>query len=565
MMKRILKQFGFLLLMPVAAAVEQPGSIAPVEMPAVLNIPLPKGQSIDFVLVRVSTDKNAFSSVPYEIGMYPFSKATETKAGYTNTQAHASVSGTLYVNREKTPYWAIPMARTELSRGQYCSLMSPEKMPKAAEAKLPQTNLTKSEVEAFLDTFNRYLYSNPAALKNLSRYCDPETGNVLYARLPMENEWEFAARGATYVSKEVFRSNIPYASLTELKQHEALSNGMVKSISEVASKNKCNPAGLYDMLGNAEELVADPFRPEYNFGRVGGLLVRGGCYLTDPKLVSSATRREICPINEKDGSAMRDSAIGFRPVLGSQITPDTLNAIHAVKEDWRAYRQALIVHHPGESTATTTQDSIERENMMLRDQLAELTKQLNEQTVSGSKKDLAELRTELSGIQAEIDNMTKQLKAAKSDVAKGALFLIYYSAFDAVRDEMAARTCVLNASLVSDAAPRSNLLDRAAALRSNFPTYWEKFDQGCIMLADLPQEVIDAAIKERYYEIEQAVHKNPAYDTQHNINILRCSLRLAADYRTHRHYLFDEKAAGASVPEKWVEHLVRAAHQKNSK
>lgn len=130
-------------------------------------------------------------------------------------------------------------------------------------------------------------------------------------RLPTEAEWEYAARAST-------RGLRPFA-LSDLEQYAWYLKNSGDEPQPVASRQP-NAWGLYDMLGNAWEWVADRYGANYYSHSAttdpmgpesGGKRVRrGGSYHCQPHLVRPGYRAADLP-------ETRYSVLGFRLVRDS--------------------------------------------------------------------------------------------------------------------------------------------------------------------------------------------------------------------------------------------------------
>ncbi len=115
-----------------------------------------------------------------------------------------------------------------------------------------------------------------------------EQGATGYIRLPLESEWEFAARGgASFVTPQERSSRLPSALDPSTGQ---IVPGRLEDICAETPRQEGvflggvglkmpNVLGLYDMVCNAEEIVLDlfrPTRPDGRSGQIGGVTTKGG-------------------------------------------------------------------------------------------------------------------------------------------------------------------------------------------------------------------------------------------------------------------------------------------------
>jgi formylglycine-generating enzyme required for sulfatase activity len=148
-------------------------------------------------------------------------------------------------------------------------------------------------------------------------------------RLPSEAEWEYAARAGTTTSRwwgDSRQGACASANVLDQSYVESFADGTPPpqdmfqcrdgyAATAPAASFRPNPFGLYDMLGNARQWVADCYRRGYAGAPADGRawvmdtcefrINRGGAWSSPPLLVRSAQRHG-------DGPAYRSSLIGFR-------------------------------------------------------------------------------------------------------------------------------------------------------------------------------------------------------------------------------------------------------------
>lgn len=559
-------------------------------LPRVFSLPLPKGQKMEFSLIRVcdapAPQENAFDSFEFNMGNSPVNADTAAQdVDYTQTQAPTSVSGTVYISQHaEGGYWALPMACTELTNAQYASLMTPEKMPTGNAALLPRTGLTRGQVVQFLEALNYWCKTNAEAKAELAKLSQSQKQGTLFCRLPQENEWEFAARGATYVDFATFSKAYPYANAKDFEQHEVLYfNADSIAPRRVKYKNKPNPAGLYDMLGNVREMVEGPFRPEYHFGRVGGMLSRGGCFSDRPEVATCTVRHELPLVDETTGKPTTSKELGLRLVIGSQISRPVASSgsVQALNDQWRAYKTKHITLGPRVAPGETVEDSFRRENAALRANLEKMQQQVARHS-GNSADEVKQLSQRMAEMQNQMEDLNKRMSKANDNAARGALCNIIYPCADAVekesaiikneefilkkRNQLQDQTKLLELLDVDD-----NLEEQAKVLKikqsieakerenewikANFSTYWSQFEQGCVTLVDLPRLCAEDIIRQRdeLYLREIAAEKDPARRKAlcQQLALFRYSMQRFYYYRSYHKYDVENQ-------QQWVADMYRA-------
>ena len=376
-MKHFLPLLTAALLLPLARA-QAPATLSEVKPEPsaprgieALVLPLPQEEHIVFIPIEISASPNIFAYRTFNSG----------SGNYLNEPiTRVKLAGTVFDGAK----WYIPFCETEITRGQYAAVMGTP-MPPEKEKKLPQTNISATEVHTFLARLNSIMLCNNEFKAAMEHYRNEKT-SVFFCRLPSPVEWEFAARGGTAVDEADFDRDHPYTDAT-ISRHEVLFTGSRTPAARAVKGHRLpNPLGLYDMLGNVSEMVSPIYYFDSSQGRSGGLLTCGGNFRTEKSAVHASDRSECIPFSE-DGSEFRSDMVGFRPVIGSVIRHKDMS-MTAFSAQWQEHVQELRTPTPPTPTATSEvclEDLIaqnEQEKKLLLQRVAELEK------AAGTKTDL---------------------------------------------------------------------------------------------------------------------------------------------------------------------------------
>lgn len=293
--------------------------------PADLVLPMPCGAAMAFQRVDVPTEAaDPLSDRRIQLGL------GSDSTGYSDYLKPAFLRGP-FENSETggTHYY---IARYELTQGQARVLRGDCRPPRIPADRLAQGELSWFDAVNLTQTYTSWLYANaPDVLPR-------RDGAPAFLRLPTETEWEYATRGGAAVDPTVFPA-LHFFTDGTLPDH-----GIVFAPGSGAGQifpvglRLPNPLGLYDVYGNVEELMLEPFRLNIlgrEHGQSGGIVTRGGSTFDAPEQIYSAARREYSPFNPRTGHPRMIESFGMRLVITAHVTSSD-SQLQEIQSAWQA-------------------------------------------------------------------------------------------------------------------------------------------------------------------------------------------------------------------------------------
>ncbi|ACI52952.1 protein of unknown function DUF323 [Gluconacetobacter diazotrophicus PA1 5] len=302
-----------------------------------LKLPLPCGGGMVFRPVDVPGGDGVLDDTEITVGR------PDTADGYNQFIRRTYLAAPFRVpgHPELRRYY---IAKYDVTENQYAALSGSCTPPTRAGQK-PRTGVSWDEAVTYASRLTSWVLAHQASALKID-------GTPGFLRLPVDDEWSYAARGGMRVKPSEFTA--PLWPMPDGGPEAYIAAGPDIGEMQAVGQMKPNPLGLYDMLGNAGQMMLDPYqlnRVGRLQGQVGGLLVRGGDFHANPEDLTTNIRVEWPPYNPKTAQPTRDAAIGFRLVIGA-------DALGSLKETQEAQNEFDALFHKATEASGDTQAAL---------------------------------------------------------------------------------------------------------------------------------------------------------------------------------------------------------------
>jgi formylglycine-generating enzyme required for sulfatase activity len=312
-----------------------------------LILPLPCGGGIAFRVIAVPSGAGALDDRAIQLGN------PDAELGFNEYQRGAFLAGPF---RDANGTRLFYMGKYDVTSDQYAAVMDntcPQPSPRGRAAK---ASVSWFDAVGFTTRLSTWLLTNAA--DKLPK----QDHSLAFVRLPTEEEWEYAARGGAAVSESDYLA--PTWPMPEGPERYAVagagvSDGKAQQVGQLLP----NPLGLYDVLGNVEQWVLEPYRLN-RVGRLqgaaGGQVTRGGSFATPLEELRTSMRSEVPPYDPVKKAPTRLESVGFRVMLSAVVGGEL--------KDVAVLRQAFETLQHSNAEGTDLHGKIERLKQLTPDE-----------------------------------------------------------------------------------------------------------------------------------------------------------------------------------------------------
>lgn len=253
------------------------------------------------------------------------------------------------------------VGKYEVTRAQYNSVMADDCEWPEEGTYLPVVNISWFDAIEFSRRLTGYLLR-----EQNEAFMDATSQSDAFVRLPTEAEWEYAARGGQAVSLAEFQgTRFPGAS--QALPAYAWFNGPESAQGDLYPVGILlpNQIGIYDVYGNASEMMFDSFRLNKAgrmHGMAGGFIAKGGSFIENRSFTRSSFRNEFSYFQSETNQETKAKFLGVRLVIAGPAIPSR-EEYDQILEDWEMAAQSPT---PIEADPIELLDNIESEQSDLQ-------------------------------------------------------------------------------------------------------------------------------------------------------------------------------------------------------
>lgn len=412
-----------------------------------LALPMPCGGKMVFRRIQTSA-KGPLDDVKISVGI----RNEEAASAAVDSRETSYISGS-FSSKDGRYYW---IGKYEVTKAQYDAVMSGGGKCPNGDMKLtvPAVRISWYDAVEFTRKYNEWLYTNAADRMPV------EDGQPGFVRLPTGTEWEYAARGG--LSGETGR-DAP-ADIGEVAWNSGNANGRL----QLVGLKKPDASGLFDMLGNVDEITLTPFRFSKigrQHGQASGFELRGGSYQTAGSGLFYGLRTEHPYYS--GGKEFSSKTIGFRVAVGTPAITST-RRLDVVREEWsRLGVDSNEGDNHGGNKGTVKKIQELEQKLRKQEDILRKNRELTEAN-RDLKESSSDREAELAGLQSELAGLRESLASVQNDLRSANI------ARDEQRNGAIVANIQLGAFLCSSIANKNNEVNSLSARLSGIKQYCDK-------------------------------------------------------------------------------------------